>query len=669
MKPLRGLLLGAFLMCGLSVRARLDHSAPVEYPKMLTLRPSRAALLFEYEKRSVENKTSTNPATRDDSWYVEPGLQLGASGSVYHSSLLDFNLTGEFARQRKEFDYEGFSRDAGGDVNSGVDTHTLQNYDVRATLLRLKPYALHLQAARQDFERHMDYFTREEVDATRWSARGGYDTPDRELTFRFADSREDITGRRDYSRDERSLKLTAARRVDKEQSTELDYSLRDILHLREQTALQDGQIHEWRFRDQRPAGMGGRAKLSSSATYTDQGTLARDTQRMYWNERLSIQHNDDLRSTHQYRLHHRTSGGADATAHFARSQVRHQLYESLTSTGEVEGNRTTSESEGVDTGLSRIRAGFDEVYTKRLRDDARLNLGLALHGSTTRSDSSAEQDVETRQILGETLALSNRTPTALSQPGVDPASVVVTDPTGGRAYEEGIDYRVINRGGFTEIQRIVGGAIPEGGQVRVDYTSGNVDFDDNFITVESLYSMRLNLLHDWLMLHARQEELRNIGGDSNTFPTYTRRIYGAEAGPGWSKTGVEADDNDSSQFPYRSLRVYENMTFSLPLASTLVLDLSNTWRDYQETGDEEEVLSMTGHLRSQVATALSVGLAAGYLREQRVVENRDRATAQADMEYNYGKLEFRTGYDYNDDTQDLEYRTEHRLWVRMKRWF
>ena len=78
----------------------------------------------------------------------------------------------------------------------------------------------------------------------------------RVLTFRFADSREDVTGRRDYSRDERSLKLTAARRVDKDQSTELDYSLRDILHLREQTALQDGQIHEWRFRDQRPAGLG-----------------------------------------------------------------------------------------------------------------------------------------------------------------------------------------------------------------------------------------------------------------------------------------------------------------------------------------------------------------------------------------------------------------------------
>lgn len=669
MRRLRGLLPAILLACGLSARGKLDHSAPVEYPKMLTLRPSRAALLFEYESREVENKTSTNPATRDDSWYVEPGLQLGASGSFYHSSLLEFNLSGEFARQRKEFHYEGFTRDPGGQVDSGVDTHTLQNYDARATLLKLKPYALHLQGARQDFERHQDYFTREEVDSSRWSARGGYDTPDRELTFRFSDSREDVTGRRDYSRDERMLALAASRRLDKNQITELDYTLRDILHLRDQSTLQDGQIHEWRLRDQRPAGMGGRAKLSSSLTYADQGTLATDTQRMYLNERMVIQHDEDLRSTHQYRLHQRSSGGADATAHFARSQVRHQLFESLTSTGEIEGNRTTSQAEGVETGLTRIRAGFDEVYTKRLRDDARLNLGLALHGSTTRSDSSAEQEVETRQILGETLALSNRTPTALSQPGVDPGSVVVTDAGGARVYEEGIDYRVVNRGGFTEIQRIVGGAIPEGGRVRVDYTSGNVDFDDDFISVESLYSFRLNLLHDWLMVHARQEELRNIGGDSNTFPTYTRRIYGAEAGPGWSKTGVEADDNDSSQFPYRSLRVYENMTFSLPLASTLVLDLSNTWRDYRETGEEEEVLSMTGHIRSQVAPALSIGLAGGFLREDREVEDRDRATAQADMQYNYGKLEFQTGYDYNDDTQDLEYRTEHRLWVRMRRWF
>ena len=669
MKPLRGLLVGVFLLGGFYARARLDHNAPVEQPKMLTLRPSRAALLFEYENRSVENKVSTSPATREDTWYVEPGLQLGASGSFYHSSLLDFNLTGEFARQHKEFEYEGFSRDAGGGIDAGVDTHSLQNFDVRATLLKLKPYAVHVQAARQDFERHQDYFTREEVDATRWSVRGGYDTPDRELIFRFADSREDITGRRDYSRDERSLRLTAARRMDRDRSTELDYSLRDILHLREQATLQDGQIHEWRFRDQRPAGMGGRAKLSSSATYTDQGTLATDTQRMYLNERLTLQHSDDLRSTHQYRLHHRTSGGASATAHFARSLVRHQLFDSLTSTGEIEGNRTQSESEGVDTGLTRIRAGFDEVYTKRLRDDARLNLGLALHGSTTRSDSSAEQDVETRQILGETLVLSSQTPTALSQPGVDPASVVVTDLSGARAYEEGIDYRVVERGGFTEIQRIVGGAIPEGGRVRVDYTTGNVDFDDDFITVESRYAIRLNLLHEWLMLHARQEELRNFGGDSNTFPTYVRRVYGAEAGPGWSKTGVEVDDNDSSQFPYEALRVYENMTFSLPLASTLVLDLSNTWRDYRETGEEEEILAMTGHVRSQVAPSLTVGLSGGYLREQRAVENRDLTTAQADMEYRYGKLEFRTGYDYNDESQDYQYRTEHRLWVRMRRWF
>lgn len=668
MIPLRMYAVGLALMgvC-LPVRARTDRHRAVEEPRLLRLQPSRAALTFEYEQESETTRRPEQATTRERTDYFEPGLQLGVDGSVYHSSLLDFNLAGEFAYQRKEYDYDGFSREGGGD--SGVDRNDLQRYDVRATLLKLKPYAMNLHAARQEFNRHLDFFTREDVDSTLWSVRGGYKTTERELSYRYADTAEDITGEREYSRREKVLSLTAARRVDRGRSTELEYTMRDILHLREESTLQDGQIHELRLRDRRNLGADDRARLHSSANFSDHDTTSVPTQRFYLTERLTLQHRDDLRSTHQYRMSRRSADDTDATAHFVRSTLRHQLFKSLVSTAQAEANMSRTGGDGGDSELSQIRGGIDESYSKKIGSRSHLNLGVGYHVWQTNTDAeSSEGDSSEQKVLDETVVLSKRAPTVLSRPSVSPGSIVVTDAGGTRVYEEGLDYRVVRRGAYTEIQRVIGGAIPEGGRVLVDYTS-TTQASDSFWTSEAMFSLRYSLLEEWVVIQARREDLSNHGNSSSLYPTYSRTVYGVEAGPSWARSGVEVDENDSSDFPYRSVRAYENMVFGLPLASTLVLDLSNTWRDYRDEIGEEETLSLIAHVRSRLAPNLSIGLAGGYLDETRPAEQRERTTAQADAEYRYGKLEFRTGYDYNADALEREDRDEHRVWMRTKRWF
>lgn len=88
-------------------------------------------------------------------------------------------------------------------------------------------------------------------------------------------------------------------------------------------------------------------------------------------------------------------------------------------------------------------------------------------------------------VLGERVLLSTTAPVALARPRVIAGSVIVTNDTRTQTFAEGLDYLLTVVGTETRVQRLVGGNIFDGQNVRIDYlidtggTYGNTRLDQS----------------------------------------------------------------------------------------------------------------------------------------------------------------------------------------------
>jgi hypothetical protein len=176
----------------------------------------------------------------------------------------------------------------------------------------------------------------------------------------------------------------------------------------------------------------------------------------------------------------------DSETHEAGALVRHQLYESLTSVLDLHGSRIRSDSPDTTFLATRYGAGVDESYTKRLPAKGRLSLGYGVRLDRERRETTGA----ILPFVDEPHTRTDGIPAFLNPPGVDRVGSV-TDPAG-IPYSETQDYVLLPLGALTEIRRVSGGRISNGGSVLVDYTAAAPP-SDAFSTLFQSARVRLDL--------------------------------------------------------------------------------------------------------------------------------------------------------------------------------
>jgi len=150
----------------------------------------------------------------------------------------------------------------------------------------------------------------------------------------------------------------------------------------------------------------------------------------------------------------------------ARSAVNGLGYDVSTEYADVEQQGFTRD---------RVGARGSVMYT---RETGFGSFGLSGSLGAARSDQVSASD--SIQVFDEAVVLEGTTPVDLANEFVIAGSVVVSNATRTQVYVEGLDYRLVEIGSVTQIQRLVGGAITDGETVLVDYryrTSGTAEFD------------------------------------------------------------------------------------------------------------------------------------------------------------------------------------------------
>jgi hypothetical protein len=630
--------------------------ARVEEPQWFKLRfdevYTKVNVEGQKESREIRGETSER-----DYLYIEPALGVGLRGSFYHPNLVDFRLAGEVGVSRQEVTLDPPGR-------TSESTKFLQRYNGGVTFLRARPYATSLFAEKDITYQDFDFFNRARVDRQRFGGDTGYRGRSASVSLNYSRLEEDITGLRfgAASNDENIFSYHVRNQRGKTGYTEIEYRRDEFRREQEGSLTLEGIEQTANLFDTEIWGKGDRNRLNSILQYHRLEGNTIDTRGLRLQESLESKHSRSLSSNWRYSFDIRTSGQADTESHEGGALLRHQLYESLTSVLDIHGSRINSESPDSTFLATRYGAGVDENYTKRLPAKSRLTLGYGI-----RLD--REQRETTGQVLSvvdEPHALTDGVTVFLNQPNVVRV-IAVTDPAG-IPYSETLDYLIIPLGAQTEIRRIPGGRIPNGGTVLVDYTAAAPP-SDAFTTLYQSGRVRLDLWDRFLAIYGRISDMSNYGGETLVLQEITDMVAGVEHSFRWFRAGAEYEDYRSNLTPFRALRAFQTFTFEHTDRFFLSLDFTESKTIYPNEGLAQRSVGFIGRLRARIAYPLFFTLEGGKRRERGRGLDQDQATARTGLEFAYGQLKVNAGYEFLDETFLGEHHVKHYYYLRAKRNF
>ncbi|MCK5076304.1 MAG: hypothetical protein KAR38_08005, partial [Calditrichia bacterium] len=223
-------------------------------------------------------------------------------------------------------------------------------------------------------------------------------------------------------------------------------------------------------------------RFTSQINYYNQNG-SKDFKRLQINENIGISLPKHFKFHSKYHFTNYKQSQNETNQHNFINKLEHQLFSSLKSQVFYEyfkldrsAYNEKKQSAGLNLNYSKIipYGNLYLSYNYKNRNEQRESRPLIL------------------TIFNEEQVLTDGNTTLLDNPYIDIESIVVTDETGTIIYSKDIDYLLIERGDYIEIQRLSGGQIPNGTIVYTDYiVSKQTSYEFNMAS--NNINIRLNL--------------------------------------------------------------------------------------------------------------------------------------------------------------------------------
>ncbi|MBL9135356.1 MAG: hypothetical protein JNK85_05790 [Verrucomicrobiales bacterium] len=633
-------------------------------PRWMRFRLERLAAGLDVEAESQEWRGgfSDTPNTRDR-LYVAPVVEVGGRGSIYHPNLFEYDLFGENLVAYEQFDLSGSPDPASNGSESSWDP--LIRYHLNGRILKDKPYSPIFHASRGRAFRDLDFFTRTVVDSESYGGSAGYRAGLIPVTVSYDRRSESESGMaRPSSTDEEILTADARNSRAYGGETQFTYTHNTFDRLNRGFASDSGQSHRADLTDSEKLGTADWILLRSLLRYGRVDSTGRSDEDFQFNENVLLRHSSALQTFYDYSFNRRTSGGTENTGHTGGAGIQHQLYESLTSSLEFRGDDQTSRGASGSLDVFRYGATLSENYTKKLGSWGRLHLGYSF-GIQPEERTFTGGDI---QILDEPHTLRDTDVTLLALPNADPATLRVTDSTGTILYLPNLDYVLFARGEVTEIRRVSGGHIPNGGEVLVSYVARNQESDQYTNLIQS-FQWRLDLFGRLLSLYARMTIDEKPGGSSATLNEFVDTVVGVESEWRGLQLGAEYENYDSTLTPYTAYRFREGYNWAPLTYANLGINLSQTFTAFPDTDRRVNYQDFIARCEIRPVRSVSIKLEGGYRIEQGDGVDQTIFTARADISYTLGRFAALLGYEYHDEAYFADVYHKHYLYLKVRRTF
>lgn len=635
-------------------------------PRWLRLDIPQASLGVEVEGLS-ETVNARGASATHERLSLVPLLGLQTRGSIYHPNLLSFNLSGEAG-----WGWITDSIKSSGSSTTRTESGDLLRYQAQVSLLPTKPYNATFTAAQDHTFRNYDSFSSYTVDTTRYNGRFNWTKSSFELNADVGYRDEQSSGINGTSEiTETYFNFYGIQRRHRGQSY-LSYRHNEFENTVNSGSALSSVYNSVGISDTETFGSQRQIGATTSASFSQAQYTGQQTETITAGETIAIRHRPKLDSYLTVNYSHSSMRPVTSSLVQGIGGVRHQLFESLTSSADVHGTHDESSGPSGAAINDRYGVGLHENYTKRLQSWGRLSLGAGIevnHEEHQSSGSALTTIDEPHQLYLPTSPSYPLNRAFLDKPRVIRSTIQVIGPVG--IATEHTDYEVVQYGELVEIQLVFGSLLlHDGDPVTVSYQSESLN-NAAFDTFTGGAQIRLDLFGKF-GLYAR------VNWVDNNAPllTLTEQMVDLVAGADYSwqglRAGAEFEDHDSNFSQYQAWRFYQSYGFQPDPVSSFSVNLGQTFYQYAGNGNQSQYQFVTRY-SSQLFYSLAWYAEAGYTLQEVLRTEQSYGTARTGLTWTRDKLTIRAGYQYNHQTTTSgtanEQRDRNYFFVNLKRYF
>ena len=607
---------------------------------------------YRARKTVLKSAFSEKPHTSS----LDGRLVLNTRNYVWHPNFLAINLDADITPGRQRDNYVV--------LPDRAETRIAERLRMQSQLFQKRPLSLGFftNLGRHTISR--DLTTDVEMTTTDYGGNANYRNRFLPLTVAFSrnrwDQKELLTGR-EFRNERHNLRSEVQRSFGRYDRHRLSYSYDDYRRAFSRQPAVRNYITNVNLQNMVALNENRRSSLNSLIWFTDQNGN-QTFRRLQADERLQVQLPRDLFFSGGYQYNDISQSRFDSRQHNFTSRLEHQLYLSLRSQVFLAYNDLSQ------TGFDEQRRsfGFGLRYRKAIPGGL-LNLSYEWR----RRNEQRDGQPLTLNIVDERLRLKDGEVALLANPLVDPGSVVLSDETQTVIYVENIDYVLIPRGDFLEVQRIPGGQIADGATVYIDYRAQQ-QADYQFDLTNRTFAASVALFRQFLEIYYRSlaQDYDNL--DQTRFrilKIISQKVYGGRVAYGPFAGGIEWDDTGSNIIPYRSLRYFANLNHQLASRVSAALNASRYRFTYRETDEVQRFDQLSAHVTWMLSRQSRINLFGNYRFQKGRGIDLELGSLRGECSARMRMLWITFGVDlYRRDflTEELSYQ---RTYIRLERKF
>jgi hypothetical protein len=610
----------------------------------------------QYEKSIYNGAGSENYSHL----FIGPELGLNFDGSIYHPNLAQFTLSSDGALG------QGWDNSSGSKTS---DFEYLGNALASFDLLGNKPYATTASASMTHTYTEYNFFSQTTVDTYRYGFQTGYREGSSPFNLSYWHTEEDNSGlNNNFNLDQDTLSFDISKQRDAG-SSRFFYGLNDF----SQTGMgvqSTGIDQVWGVSDNETLGRRKNMNLNSDASYSLLDSPGDSGDNINANVDLNIDHTPSLWSGYGVGYGQSTYSGDTSDNYYGNASLRHQLYQSLTSSLNFSGQNSSSSGSGGSSDSTSYSASLGEDYTKHLSTWGRLKINAGAgysYSEVSQSGSAIPINDQSYSFTG----IGVQVP--LLEPNVNPSSIIIYKDTSHTfLYPEAGNYAVTQNGQITYITLVAGTLIPLNTPVYISYTySASGTGSGSYDTRNEVLQVRMDLWGGLLGLYGRVNAIQNSGTAGLVLNNLTSYAVGADTTWHFLRAGAEYDVYDSSLSTYDSARLYQNLSFRPSPVSQLSFGFAESWTTYSgNNASEQQMYSFINRYHRTLSRNWGFDIEDGVSQQSGGGTDQTLVTVRPGLEFAKGQFSLRIGYDFEYSRYlSAETRYYQTFFLRAKRSF
>jgi len=618
----------------------------------------------EAEQKNYTFKVPGGGSAENQRLYVAPGVGLGWNNFIYHPDLFTYSILAEPGYSWQKVSGTGYANNQETLLLNGLLT---------GVLLQEKPYSSTISYARSHDDVQYNFFNSAVTDAETLNILTGYREGPVPVAVTFQKSDSDSVGyNQETLMDQYTLGIHARNERKKLDATDLNYQFGQLNYRNNygvSSSSSDNSYHHVTLTDTEHFK---KSSLSSSILFYEIDSSHSSSENVNAALGYNYVFTPHLQNYYNYSLQQYSGNGSDSLGHNVSAGLTHQLYDSLASGVNMHGSTLNSSSAGSTLDSVSYGAGASLDYNKHLGNWATLSLG-----------NSAGYDITDQQVSGSALFIADEgynVPT--TGPMIIrlklPREISITSVKKNNVDLAASEWQAIMTSDPWQIEFFSGGPnnIQPGDAVTVSYTVMS-NPSGTFSTLTDNTHFGLLFWHGQAEIYANYNFTENHANSADFLLQNVQQFdTGVRLDRGGFRFQGSYSDQHSTLYDFQSVTLSEAYSTPLTLHSSAGIDLSQQWNIYPPGSGTSTNQTQTAsfynfmaHYEWHPTSELSWSVEAGYQRQSGTGYDQDLFTVRTYLNWMVGKLEFRLGYEHDNQEYTLEKRERDYVFLRLRRNF